>query len=202
MTLLPVRRNTNPVGKLLAMGIVFLYLLLVCNVGQARLEAQEQESETTAASREYQIKAAYLYQFGRYIQWPDSAFANAEAPFVIGVLENDPIALDLDQIVQTKKIGDRGIDIRKFSPTSNFEGCQTLFFSSAVSPEVQTEIIRRLSGRNILLVGETDEFIKSGGVIKFVIEDYKIRLLIDRKAAERQGLRVSSKLLQIAHVVD
>jgi ribosome-associated protein YbcJ (S4-like RNA binding protein) len=51
-------------------------------------------------------------------------------------------------------------------------------------------------------VGETDEFIKSGGVIKFVIEDYKIRLLIDRKAAERQGLRVSSKLLQIAHIVD
>ena len=93
-------------------------------------------------------------------------------------------------------------NVRQFALSSDFTACHTLFLSAAVQPEVQAEIIRRVSGKNILLVGETDGFIDKGGIINFVVEDYKIRLHIARKAAELHGLTISSKLLQVAHVVD
>ena len=194
--------RAGPCRRSLAAGAAFLHLLLALNVGQAPLAAQEPSNDEAAVSREYQVKAAYLYQFGRYVQWPASAFAGPRSPFVIGVLKEDPTVLDLGQLVEAKKIQDRPIEIRQFSLSSDFTPCHILFLSAAVQPEVQTTIIRRLVGKNVLLVGETDEFIKSGGVINFVIEDYKVRLYVARKAAKRQGLQISSKLLQVAHVVD
>ena len=189
-------RRPSP-ARLLSIGVL---LLAALSIGIAPLDAQEDEA--TAASREYRIKAAYLYQLGRYIEWPAKAFSSPVAPFVIGVLKEDPIAADLDQIAQVKKIQDRPIQIRRFSPDGDVPACHILFLSASLAPEVQAVVIRKISGKNVLLVGDSDKFLDQGGAVRFVIEENNVRLYIARKAAQREGLTISSKLLQVARVLD
>lgn len=162
----------------------------------------QQDDEAAAASREYRIKAAYLYQFGRYVTWPAKAFASPDAPFVIGVLEQDPIFADLNQIAQTKKLQNRAIEIRRFSSVAKIRACHILYLSGSVAPEAQAEAIRKAGGGYTLLVGDSEGFLNWGGSIQFVLEENKVRVVIARKAAEREGLTVSAKLLQVARVVD
>ena len=88
-------------------GVLLLLALLFC---QTPLVAQQEDDEMST-NREHQIKAAYLYQFGRYVDWPAKAFRDAKSPFVIGVLEQDPLLPDLEQIARIKKIQDRPIEI-------------------------------------------------------------------------------------------
>jgi hypothetical protein len=178
----------------------FLYLLFALSVGMTPLTAQEGGAE--AISREHRVKAAYLYQFGRYVEWPASAFASAESPFVIGVLAEDPIAFEMSQILQDKKTQNRPIEIRRFAASAENIACHMLFLSGAVPSGVQAEVLRRVSGKPILLVGDAYGFAERGGVIGFVVEDDRIRLNISKKTAERQGLIISSKLLRVTRVVD
>ena len=110
--------------------------------------------------------------------------------------------LSIAPCFRTKRIQDRPVEIRQFSLSSDFDGCQILFLSSALRPDVQAEVIRRVSGKHILLVGDSDGFLEQGGVINSVVEDNRVRLYIARKTADRQGLAISSKLLQVARVVD
>jgi hypothetical protein len=173
--------------------------MLAGDVRPIFLRAQEEE---TAVNREYRIKAAYLYQFGRYVEWPAKAFPNPQSPFVIGVLESDPIVADLSQIAKIKKIQDREIQIRRFSTPADIRPCHIVLLSASVSPDAQKDVLRRLSGTNTLTVGDTAEFLSAGGMIRFLMEENNIRLQISRKAAERDGLSISSKLLQVARVVD
>jgi hypothetical protein len=170
-------------------------------VGSAwRVQAQSDESADI--NREYAIKAAYLYQFGRYVQWPDKAFASPEAPFVIGVLGQHPVVSDLEQIAQLKKIQDRPIHIRRFSSANDVGPCHILFVAGSLPPKEQSEAIARLSGQNALFVGEAGGFFDWGGAVRFSVEENKVRIHIARKAAEHEGLTISAKLLQVAHVVD
>jgi hypothetical protein len=161
-----------------------------------------QEDEETAVSRESRIKAAYLYQFGRYVDWPAKAFPDAKAPFMIGVLENDPISSDLIQIAKIKKIQDRPIQIRRFASAADIRACHILYLPASVTPEVQKEVLHRLAGTYTLTVGESSEFLNMGGIVRFFMEENNIRVQIARKAAEREGLSISAKLLQVARVLD
>ena len=179
--------------------VAFL-LLLTLNIGLPSVVAQEDAAK--AASRERQIKAAYLYQFGRYVQWPAKAFSSPKAPFVIGILKDDTIAAELDQVAQVKRIENRPIQIRRFSPAGDVPACHILFLSASSSPEVHAALMAKAAGKNILLVGESDKFLEMGGAVRFVIEDNNVRLQIARKAVLREGLIISSKLLQVAHVLD
>ena len=196
---LPSTRSAGPRRAFLAARLGVLLLLLL-NIGRPSLIAQEDAAK--AASREHQIKAAYLYQFGRYVQWPAKAFSSAKAPFVIGVLKEDPIAAELDQIAQVKKIENRPIEIRRFAPDGDLPACHILFLSASLAPEVQMALIAKATGKNTLLVGESDNFLDLGGGVRFVIEDNNVRLQIARKAVLRNGLTISSKLLQVARVLD
>ena len=161
-----------------------------------------QDDNQTVESREYRIKAAYLYQFGRYIEWPAKAFADAQSPFVIGVMEGDPIIADLEQIAEVKKIQDRPIRIQRFASPDNVRACHILFLSASLAAETQEALVHRIAGPGVLLVGDADRLLDWGGAIRFVVEENKIRIHIARKAARRQGLTISAKLLQVAHVVD
>jgi hypothetical protein len=165
-----------------------------------RLPAQSEDNADPG--REYAIKAAYLYQFGRYVQWPADTFPSPEAPFVIGVLEQDPLLPNLQQIARVKTIQGRPIRIQQFSSPEKAGACHVLFVSSAIAPAIPTKIIRQLSDQHMLLVGDDSTFLESGGMLAFVIEDNNVRVQINRKAAERAGLTISAKLLQVARVVD
>lgn len=175
-------------------------MLLALCPGPAPLGAQEDEE--ASVNRENQIKAAYLYQFGRYVEWPAKSFKDAKSPFVIGVMAQDPLLPTLEQIARAKKIQDRSIRIRQFSSISAIRPCHILYFSGAIPPEKQAEIMRKLAQPGVLLIGDADGFLDKGGVMQFIVEDNRIRVVISRKAAERAGLAVSAKLLQVARVVD
>jgi len=149
-------------------------------------------------NREYTIKAAYLYNLGRYVTWPQNAFADQQSPFVIGVLEPDFVGPDLQKIAEVKTIDNRPILVRKFSRPEDVQRCHILFLPRGVEVRIQRELIRRLSGSHILLVGETEEFLDHGGAIAFVVRENNVRLVIALEAAQREKLQVSSKLLQIA----
>jgi hypothetical protein len=178
----------------------WLLIFLVWIVGLTPLVAQEDNE--TEEGREYQIKAVYLYQFGRYVDWPANAFPDPKSPFVIGVPEQNPLIPNLDQISRLKKIHDRPIQILQFSSTADIPPCNILYLPASLTPETQAEVIRKTSKQGVLLVGDHKDFLEWGGIMRFVVEDNKIRVAISRKAAERAGLLISAKLLQVARVVD
>ncbi len=155
-----------------------------------------------AASREYRIKAAYLYQLGRYVEWPSGSFSGPKSPFVIGVMEDDPIVVYLEKIARIKKIQERPIRVRQFSSPAEVRACHILYFSSMLEEDAQTEILKRIDRRGVLAVGESDGFLDWGGAIRLVRVGNNIRVSIARKAARREGLNISAKLLQVASVVD
>ena len=198
----PTRRGRRPrwTVSCLVASIGVGVLLSICFGPTSLLKAQEDEQ--TAASREYQIKAAFLYQFGRYVEWPAKSFSGPKSPFVIGVLDQDPLIPDLEQIAKIKKIQDRPIQIRRFASAADIRQCNILYLSPSLAPEAQADVAHKMSGQGILLVGDADKFLDWGGTMRFVVEDNKIRVEIARKAAEHEGLTISAKLLQVARVVD
>ncbi len=183
---------------LLAIIICATALSVIGGVVVSTLYAQDDET----ANLEYRVKAAYLYQFGRYVEWPESAFSHSASPFVIGVWDGDAIIPDLEEVARVKKINDHPIKIRRLLLPGEARTCHIVYLSAMVAADKQIEVIRQVTGAGVLLVGDVREFLSWGGTIRFFVEDNKIRLQISRKAAERDGLVISAKLLQVAHVVD
>jgi hypothetical protein len=164
--------------------------------------AHAQSPDRGGISREYKIKAAFLYNFGRYVQWPKEAFQDPKASFVIGVVGPSPLTPDLRRIAEAKKIQERQLKIRQVSDLEQMDGCHILFFPATLAAESRTKALRHCSGSPILLVGETTAFLKEGGMVSLVIEENRVRVYIALKAAQREKLVVSSKLLQVSRVVD
>lgn len=163
--------------------------------------AGAQQADLGVINREYTIKAAYLYNFARYVTWPDGAFQGLDAPLVIGVLGEDPFGDALETIAQTKKIDSRAIVVRRYASLSEYEPCHVLFVVWNVGEETQDKALKELAGRGVLLVGETPTFTQRGGVIGFFVEENKIRFEINPAAAQRERLKISSKLLSLARLV-
>lgn len=153
-----------------------------------------------AAPLEYQVKATYLFNFARYVEWPATAFADAQAPFVIGVLGDDPFDTALDEAVHGEKVNNRPLVVRRFSREEDVGDCHILFISRSEAPRL-AEIIARLRGRNILTVGDAEGFALAGGMIRFVTENNKTRLRINVEAAKAARLTISSKLLRAVEIV-
>ena len=168
--------------------------------GTSVLEA-EQTSETPLINREHQIKAAYLYNFARYIQWPENTFKNKKEPFSIGIVGEDPIKRNLELLAKTRTIDGRPILIKHFPKPIEVKPCQILFLSPSLKPEIQKKILKKMAGKNVLFVGQVSDFLNMGGVIDFVVKENRVRLLVDLDAAQREKLKFSAKLLRVATVV-
>jgi hypothetical protein len=153
-------------------------------------------------SREYTIKAAYLYNFGRYVKWPDGTFHSDAVPFVIGVFGTDPFGSSLDDIAAAKNVDGRKIVLRRFSALNDYTPSQILFVPKSTDPQLQIEIIQKLRDLPVLLVGETPAFAQRGGTINFFIEENKLRFTVNQQAAIHSGLRISAKLLSLAKLID
>ena len=152
-------------------------------------------------NREYAIKAAYLYQFARYVEWPPGAFANENAPLIIGVLGTDPFDGILETIARTKRIEGRPIVVRRIASTADYTPCHILFICSSIGPEERTAVIQKARGSPVLLVGEEPGFAEQGGTINFFMDQNKIRFEINAEAAKQDRLKISSKLLSLAKIV-
>ena len=149
------------------------------------------------APSEYQLKAAFLYNFAKFIDWPPEAFADGKSPFIIGILGDNPFGNDLEPMVAGKKINEHPIAVQTNFAAAEATNCHILFISSSEKKRLP-EIIQSLRGTTVLTVGETERFIETGGIINFVPEAGKIRFQINGDAARAARLKVSSKLLNLA----
>jgi hypothetical protein len=182
-------------------AILFRAILGVALLGSMVPRAVAQSADESGLSREYTIKAAYLYNFARYVQWRADAFRSDQDPFVIGVLGTDPLGDDLDRIAQAKQIEARKIVVYRFPSPDKYRPCHIFFVPRTVEPRQQIETIGRLRNSPVLLIGETPGFAERGGTINFFIEQNKVRFEINQQAAKRAGLKISAKLLSLAKLV-
>ena len=149
---------------------------------------------------EYEVKAAFLYNFAKFVVWPKDAFPERESPIVIGVLGDDPFGPVLEEVIEGKTVNNRALAIRRFRRTSDVVGCHVLFISPSEGRRL-VEIFGEINLDHVLTVGDCRDFAASGGNIGFYMEDKKVRIEVNLEAAERANLRISSKLLNVARVV-
>lgn len=172
------------------------WLVLAALLGTAGATASAQN----ATSAEYRVKAVFLFNFAQFVEWPARTFRDAQSPLVIGVLGDDPFGAFLDEAVAGEKIGDRPLLVRRYRRVEEIADCHILFISRSESGQLE-KIIASLKGRSVLTVGDTDTFIRKGGLVRFVTENNKIRLRINVEAARASDLTISSKLLRPATIV-
>lgn len=149
---------------------------------------------------EYHVKALFLYNFGKYVVWPEQAFPKTNTPFTIGVVGEDDFGDDLPRTLNGKSICAHPFAIRHLSATDDFQQCQILFISKSESSHV-ADILAKVGTLPILTVGEDQAFAANGGMINFVLKDGNVRLEINLLSANKAGLKISSKLLAVADVV-
>lgn len=167
----------------------------------ARLRSQVDDA-APQASREYAIKAAYLYQFGRYIQWPAAAFADSRSPLVLGVLGEAPFGDALNEIARTRRIQDRPVVVHRFASMAEYVPCHILFVTAEAGPVQTAAAIGRVKNDPVFLVGEVPGFVQQGGVANFFLQENGVRFELSVKAARQKHLVLSSKLLGLASIVD
>jgi len=149
---------------------------------------------------EYQIKAAFLYNFAKFVEWPATALRDPGAPIIVAVLGEDPFGADLEQTLNGKSAGGRRVLVRRFKGVRDLEFCHILFISPSEKEHLR-ETLRALKNSNILTVGESDGFARLGGMINFIPEENRVRFEINIDAADRAGLKISSKLLKLAKII-
>ena len=150
-------------------------------------------------SREYNIKAVFLYNFARFVEWPASTLGNAETPFVIGILGDDPFRSVIDQTVAGEKIKGHPIVIQRYKTVHEIKHCHILYISAREATKLN-EILFALKNKNVLTVSDMASFTATGGMIRFMTKDNKIRLQINPEAAKAADLNISSKLLNVAEI--
>ncbi len=148
---------------------------------------------------EYQIKAAFLYNFAKFIEWPaDAHLADAQS-FTIGILGRDPFGPDI-AVIEGKPVKDKPLRVVRGLTLEELKGCQVLFIGAASAAELE-RTLNSLKGKPVLTVGEFEGFARRGGMIHLMTVENKVRFEINAQVTDRAGLKVSSHLLRLAKIV-
>jgi len=166
---------------------VLLLLVSLCAGTSFPVQAQ--------APNEYRVKAAFILNFARFIEWPGDGYGDG-GTLVVGIVGDDPFGGSLDQLNGTTVNGHR-IVIRRLKAGDYLKACQILFVSSSERSRLG-KILESLRGGSVLTIGELPQFNQAGGIIKFVIQNNKVRFEINDGAAGQARLRISSKLLALS----
>jgi hypothetical protein len=149
-----------------------------------------------AAAPEYQVKAAFLYNFAKFVEWPPGVLAR-HASMNVCVLGEDPFGPLLNRTVEGKQVHDRPIRVARVADLADLSRCHVLFISTSERREL-SRLLPAIAGLSILTVGETESFVQEGGMIGFTAGENRVRFEINNEAAERAGLHISSQLLKLA----
>ncbi len=150
-----------------------------------------------AQFQEYQVKAAYLYKFAPFIDWPAHAFASPTSPLVLCVVGEDPFGRLLDRAVAGQKLGARPLEVRRLVRAERAAGCHILYLSGSKAQTIG-DGLASLRGAPVVTVTDEARSPQDRGVIHFVVRGRNVRFQIDEEAAQRNGLNISSKLLSLA----
>jgi len=147
-------------------------------------------------AKEYQIKAAFVYNFTKFVEWPAERFAGADDPIVIGILGKNPFGESLENAVRGRKIGGRDITVISLSPSAEQTHVHVLFVAAGEEKGFDPKMVA-----GALTVGESERFAALGGMITFMAETEKVRFVINLESAERAQLKLSAQLLKLASMV-
>ena len=181
---------------------VGLLIAITCLLSFMVLGSHAQGMDSSDSS-EYLIKAGFIYNFAKLVEWPTSAFAQQDSPIVIGILGDDPFGGTLDRIVADKKINGRGFAIRRLrwsKDLKDLRDCNILFVSSSEKEHIDS-VVDAMKWLPVLTIGDTAGFAKRGGIVNFTLEDNKVRFEVNVEAAKRADLTISSRLLTLARIV-
>jgi hypothetical protein len=154
-----------------------------------------------AAPSEYQVKAVFLFNFSQFVEWPSAAFQSPAAPFVIGVLGDDPFGASLDEAVRSESVNQHPLLVKRIRDLGEIADCNILYLGQMDSKRME-EVLAALKGRSILTVSDADGLARNGVMIRFVTESHRVRLKINLGVAKASNLTISSKLLRLADIVD
>lgn len=177
-------------------------LIYACVLGCGTFLTRPAFGEETFTQREAKIKAVYLYQFIRYVTWPESAFASEKAPLVVGAVGNDPVNPFIRRIAAQRDAGNRPLVFLPVESVEQAQKCHILFLPDSVPVNTSRELLQAVRGRPTLVVSEFAPNVLPGGVVTFVIAGNNVRLQLSMKSAAARGLKVSSQLAKIATVID
>lgn len=157
-------------------------------------------SASPAPSKEYQIKAAFLFNFLQFVEWPASTFPEADTPVCIGVLGHDPFGSALDETIRNETIHNRKLLVQRSRNVEDLKRCHLLFISKSEKDKIQ-KILNQVYPGAVLTVSEVDGFARRGGILNFYLEGNKVRFEINPAAAERENLKLSSQLLSLGKII-
>jgi hypothetical protein len=152
------------------------------------------------APTEYQVEAAFVFNFSHFVEWPPQTFIAPTEPFVIGVLGSDPLVAQLDEAVRGEQLNGHPLAVRRFRNVAEIDTCQILFIDRSESSRLGP-ILAALNGRSTLTVSQAGGAAEHGVMIQFATADNRIRLRINVESARAAGLTISSKLLRPAEIV-
>ncbi|MDB6039028.1 MAG: putative transrane protein [Verrucomicrobiales bacterium] len=151
-------------------------------------------------SKGYQIKAAFLYNFTKFVEWPPERFPDASSPIIIGIVGNNSFARELETIVKDRKVNGRAIIVKIVESAADASLAQVMFFNAGEENRRAWLLIPN-QGIGVLTVGESESFVALGGMINFTMEGDKVRFEINIGVVEKEGLKLSAQLQKLAKTV-
>ncbi|ACB77020.1 YfiR family protein [Opitutus terrae] len=183
-------------GLPLLCGLIFRILASLCG---SVLLGRGQVAAAVEAPPEFQVKAVFLSNFARFVEWPRDVAAQADE-VVIGVLGADPFGLYLDEVLRGQKVNGHALVVKRYGSVAEIDRCHVLFMSGSEGERAEP-ILQALRTRPILTVCDTNAFARHGAMIHLVMDQQRVRLRINLDAARQAGLVISSKLLRTAEIV-
>lgn len=184
----PRGRRAPPRARLGLLLVLMLFCPLVSN------------AQDLARVTEYRVKAAYLYRFCEYVEWPATAFADASSPLIIGVLGDGRAAENLEEIVAGRQVGGRTVQVRRLQVGEPIKGVHVLFITRSQSRNLAA-MLDEARRQSTLTITEWKDYDPAESIINFVVIDDRVRFDIALESAKRSNLRISSRLLSVARNV-
>ena len=156
------------------------------------------EREPSEGFQEYEIKAAFLYNFAKFVEWPKESFQGNQSPLVLGILGKDPFGKALDSL-NGKSVGGREFVVKRFSGLETLEPCHILFVTGPEQVHL-ARILKKVESLNVLTVSDIKGFCPAGGTIALFVEEKQVRFEVNVDAVQRTGLKLSSQLLKLARI--
>lgn len=176
-------------------AIGLISIIVICLTLSSRMIAHAESME----HMEHRVKAAFLYNFAKFVDWPDDVFPDANSPLSLCIVGKDPF-LDTLESIRGKTVRGRKLAIQHLARIENLEQCHILFISASEEHHL-SEILSHIKTKNILTVSDMSRFARRGGAINFITVKSKIRFEINVDATDTVGLKISSKLLKLAQIV-
>lgn len=149
---------------------------------------------------EYEVKAAFLFNFAKFVEWPEQSFPDPSAPFRVCLLGDSPFTPQLERVLKDKTVHDRPLSVKRIQHAAEAAGCQMLFVAPSEGARLDA-VLAAVKDAPVLTVGDVERFAQRGGMIGFTLESQKVRFNINPAPASASGLKISSQLLKLAKIV-